>query len=117
MTSTRNKNTISNYKLEELYNKNINENNLYNHSSYGRPYEEHMPSLGYISSHMSRDSLAKNPIDIESQLYGIRSTDLAYPVVKITPQFKELKFKEFFKKTEIVMPEPLAHYNKQRPFP
>tara|TARA_E500000178_G_C16862259_1_gene680339 strand:- start:208 stop:615 length:408 start_codon:yes stop_codon:yes gene_type:complete len=135
MASTRNNNTSRNYKLEQKYHKDIIDNRLYIHSSYGEPYEVNMPSVGYIPSHMSRDSLAKNPVDIESRLYGIYSTNLIDNVnmvgnvdkftpetdhnisTKNNPNIKKIKFIDFFDRTELLMPRPLQLLNNQRPFP
>ena len=105
MTSTRNRNTSLNYNLEQKNNKIIEDKNLFINSSYGRAYEEHIPSIGYRPSFMSRDTFSNNPIDIESSLYGIGSTNL-----------ETIKFKEFFDRpNSVIMPYPLVLENNQRP--
>ena len=57
MASTRNRNTESDYKLEQLQNTNHLENNLYLHSASGRPNNECFPEL-YNPSKLSRDALS-----------------------------------------------------------
>ena len=66
MTSTRNKNTQLNYNLEKFNIEKLFNENLYLHSSSGRPISECIPALGYMPSHISREALSNNSIDIES---------------------------------------------------
>ena len=93
MASTRNRNTTSDYKLEQLQNTNHLENNLY--INYGRPNSECFPEL-YIPSKLSRDALANNPVDIESTLRGIGASNLVKPCETPTPSLRTLHFKPFF---------------------
>jgi|TARA_Y100000591_G_C21821003_1_gene693613 hypothetical protein len=116
MASTRNRNTSLNYNLEQKNNKIIEDKNLFINSSYGRAYEEHIPSIGYRPSFMSRDTFSNNPIDIESSLYGIGSTNLETPCQPVEPSLKTIKFKEFFDRpNSVIMPYPLVLENNQRP--
>ena len=118
MASTRNRNTSLDYNLEQNVNKNAQQHNLYIHSSAGRPITECMPNLGYMPSHMSRDTFANNPVDIESSLYGIGSSNLVKPCEPVNPSLRPLDFKDFFDRpTAIVMPYPLVYENNQRPHP
>jgi len=118
MTSTRNKNTSLDYNLEQKVNSDLLQENLYLHSSSGRPTTECIPSVGYIPSHMSNYALAHNPIDIESSLYGIGSSNLVNPCEQVNPSIKNLEFKDFFERREqVIMPHPLVFNNGQRPFP
>ena len=65
MTSTRNKNTIGNYHLEEEQFRKINEHVNYIHSYNGPPHSVSIPSGGVAPpSRMNRDSLSENSIDI-----------------------------------------------------
>jgi hypothetical protein len=116
MASTRNKNTSLDYDLERKMNQNMHQHNLYIHSSNGRPITECMPTLGYIPSHMSRDALANNPIDIESSLYGIGASNLVKPCEPINPRLRPIDFKEYFERPkEVVMPYPLIFDKNKRP--
>lgn len=118
MASTRNKNTSLDYNLEQKVNKDLLQENLYIHSQYGRPNTECMPSVGYMPSHMSNYALSNNPIDIESTLYGIGSTNLVKPCEQVNPSIKQIEFKDFFNRPDaVIMPYPLVMDNKQRPFP
>jgi hypothetical protein len=116
MTSTRNKNTQLNYNLEKSNTNKLLHENLYLHSSSGRPISECIPSLGYMPSHISRDALSNNPIDIESQLRGIGSTNLETPYDPIIPSIINLELKDFFDiQQSVIMPYPMVYENNQRP--
>ena len=116
MTSTRNKNSQLNYNLEKSNKEKLLREKLYIHSSSGRPTTECIPSIGYCPSHLSRDALANNPIDIESQLRGIGSTNLETPCEEVVPSFRTLDFKEFFERQPyVVMPYPMIYETNQRP--
>jgi hypothetical protein len=116
MTSTRNKNSQLNYNLEKSYKEKLLREKLYLHSSSGRPVTECIPAIGYTPSHISRDAMANNSIDIESQLLGIGSTNLETPCEVVVPSVRTLEFKEFFERQQsIVMPYPMVYHNNQRP--
>lgn len=116
MTSTRNKNMLSDYKQEQSINNRIMDNNIYINSSYGKPLEEHIPSVGYIPSHMSRDTFSNNSVDIESSLYGIGSSNLVEPCKPVNPSMKNIYLKEWFERpNSVIMPYPLIYENNQRP--
>ena len=112
MTSTRNRNTQSDYKLEQLQNTNHLENNLY--INYGRPTTECFPEL-YNPSKLSRDALANNSVDIESTLRGIGGSNMVKPCEPPTPSLRNLDFKPFFDRPQaVIMPYPLILDNNQR---
>ena len=116
MSSTRNRNTSLDYNLEKQKNKNLENHYLYIHSSSGRPTSECIPSLGYIPSHMSRDALSNNAIDIESTLYGIGSSNLVNPCYPVVPSLRPIEFKHYFNKSEtLIMPNPFIFNNDERP--
>ena len=116
MTSTRNKNSQLNYNLEKSCKEKLLREKLYLHSSSGRPTTECIPSIGYTPSHISRDALANNAIDIESQLLGIGSTNLETQCQQVVPSLRTLDFKEFFERQQsVVMPYPMVYENNQRP--
>jgi hypothetical protein len=116
MTSTRNKNSQLNYNLEKSNKEKLLREKLYLHSSSGRPTTECIPSIGYTPSHISRDALANNAIDIESQLRGIGSTNLETPCQVVIPSLRTLDFKDFFERQQsVVMPYPMVYENNQRP--
>ncbi len=116
MTSTRNKNSQINYNLEKTNKEKLLQEKLYIHSSSGRPISECIPSIGYMPSHISRDALANNSIDIESQLRGIGSSNLENLCTPVVPSMRTLEFKDFFDRPQyVIMPYPLVFENNQRP--
>ena len=98
MSSTRNNNTPENYRLQQRsYNLGYDYTD-YAHSSYGTPYSVAIPCLGIMPSHMSRDTLSRNAVDIESFLRGTGSTNLVNPMVPVEPDLKTVDEISFFER-------------------
>ena len=113
MASTKNWNTTSDYKLEQLQNTNHIENNLY--INYGRPNNECFPEL-YNPSKLSRDALCNNSVDVESTLRGIGLSNMVNPCTPTNPSLRNLDFKAFFDRPNaVILPHPLVFENNQRP--
>ena len=117
MASTRNKNTKSDYCLEQRSYQSAREYNSYQYSQYGHAYSPGIPCVGYTPSHMPRDTLSNNPVEIESSLLGINSTNLVEHQPDVNPELKTIPMKQFFQRTPLIMPKPLVVENNQRPFP
>ncbi len=119
MASTRNNNTMNDYKLE-MRNYIIQDRYAHNveASAYGPTMTPRLPVGGSAPpSKMSRDCLSGNPIDIESRLFGIGATNLVVPQEKIVPKLKTHPLLAFYERTPLVMPEPLAYNPKERARP
>jgi hypothetical protein len=117
MASTRNKNTPSDYCLQQRNFSLANDYKLYQYSHSGKAYNTSIPSVGYTPSHMPRDAFSNNSIDIESKLFGINSTNLVYHQTPVVPDYKMLDFTSFFDRKAISMPNPLVVEHNNRPFP
>lgn len=117
MSSTRNKNTPGNYALEQKQNIGRFNYEHYKHSSNGMAYRSETPAVGILHGHMPRDTLSKNPVEIESMLFGINSTNLVNPQKAPTPKLKTLPERKFFERPTLIMPLPLVVESKQRPLP
>jgi hypothetical protein len=117
MSSTRNKNTPENYCLEQRDNGLANYYTHYANSSYGNAYQNSIPCLGITPSHMPRDTLSYNPVEIESYLKGIGSTNLVNKLEPVNPQLKSVPMLSYFDRIDLIMPEPLVIETTQRPFP
>ncbi len=117
MTSTRNINSRGDYSLEQHYYALGRSYNNYKHSSQGCAFTPSIPSIGITPNHMPRGTLSHNPIDIESMLRGINSTNLVNPQKPIKPQLKQIPTSEFFDRLKVHMPKPLVIENNQRPYP
>ena len=117
MASTRNINTRGNYNLEQEH-FNLSRNNIsYIHNPQGKAYINAMPSIGYMPSRMPRGTLSNNPIEIESMLFGINSTNLVKHTKPIKPDLKAIPTLNFFERIPIHLPKPLVVEHNQRPYP
>lgn len=114
MASTRNKNTLGNYDQEQMAFQKYREYDTY----LGRVVNTRtcLPGNGLLIGKMSSMVLAKNYTNIESELWGIGSTNLISPKNSIVPQIKSLKSLDIFGKDTVIIPEPLVVSKYQRPF-
>ena len=117
MASTRNINTPSDYCLQQRSYREAQAYDLYKYSQYGHTPNPSFPCVGYTPSHMPRDTLSNNPVEIESALFGINSTNLVEPQPPVKAQLKTIPVKQFFQRTPLIMPKPLVIEHNQRPFP
>jgi len=109
MSSTRNINNKLNYNQEK------NENKKYNNNIFFNPYlKPSFCSLGTMPSFKGNE-LVKNRIDVESMLYGIRSTHLEGSEFKTTPNNNYLSETSFFYKNPVVYESNFYSLNKERP--
>ena len=116
MASTRNKNTVGNYNLEQRQFMNYQQYNLYKNSSYGEANTTHLAGNGLLGGRLPMNQLSSNPIEIESQLFGINSTNLVNPASPVVPLLNKLETLNLFQKSPTIMPRPLV-IDKNRPFP
>lgn len=117
MASTRNKNTKSDYCLQQRSYQSSRNYINYNYSQYGHAYDPAIPCVGYMPSHMPRDTLSSNPVEIESALFGINSTNLVEAQEPIIPKLRTVPMKQYFQRVPLIMPKSLVIENNQRPFP
>lgn len=117
MASTRNKNTTSDYCLEqEAYQQSFTYN-TYENSFAGRAYSTAIPEVGYMPSHMPMNSLSYNPIEIETTLRGIGANNLVNPTPIVKPELHDVKEVSFFERMPLVMGEKFEALKDQRPYP
>ena len=117
MTSTRNNNMPGNYCLQQRSYAHVRQYTSYPHSQYGKAETNAMPCLGITPSHMPRNTLSNNPVDIESSLRGTGSVNLACPQKPIVPELKQIPSVAYFQKLPLIMPKPFVVPKGQRPFP
>jgi len=117
MASTRSKNTPGDYRAE----RNITNNSvdyLTNKTySYGSPLTSYYPGDGLLQGKVASENLSHNNIDIETQLFGIGSTNLVNAKVNQSPELKPLHSLSVIDRLPIIIPEPLVIRKDQRPFP
>jgi len=116
MASTRNKNTPGNYALEVKMDKDNQKYTLFPHSQYGEAYHTRLPGNGLLGAKLYMNKLSHNPIEIESFLFGINTTNLVNPAAPLVPDLKSLETTDIYKNKPVVMPIPLV-IEKSRPFP
>lgn len=117
MSSTRNNNCRGDYCLQQKSYKHSADYNNFTNSQYGSAYKNAIPCVGITPSHMPRDVLSKNSVDIESSLFGINSTNLVNPQSPVVPNLVTLPEISYFNRLPVSMPKPLVIQNDQRPFP
>jgi hypothetical protein len=117
MASTRNINTPGNYCLEQKQYIESEKWQLYKHGAAGTAYDTKLPGNGLNPAQIPWNKLSYNPVDIESFLYGINSTNLVHPAPPLTPELKCLESANLFKTKPVIMPIPQAIPKFQRPFP
>lgn len=116
MASTRNKNSKNDYFIEQKSYREGTSYNLYEHSQHGRPETTVLPDFGLNSARMGRFELNSNSVNIESQLFGVGSSNLVNPKKEISastthvPHGSIHTFDHF-----TIMPEPLVIEKGQRP--
>ena len=113
MASTRNLNTPGDYKKQRSEHANFL---LYNSlSAYGDPKHVYMPGNGLMPAKTCRDKLASNACDIESDLFGIGSTNLVTPKGPVKPRMNNLKSLDVFDKPTYFVVNPRPVNSNQRP--
>ena len=116
MTSTRNRNTPGNYKMDKQISTFPGQYQGYAHSSYGIAPRTYMPGTGLIGARSPRSELSHNSCDIESLLFGIGSSDMEVqrPVVK--PQLQQHTILNVHELLPLIIPPPIvADIHDQKP--
>lgn len=117
MASTRNRNTMGNYCLEQREYAHSEQYTLYPNSQYGAAYSTQLPGNGLNPAQIPGNKLSNNSTNIESFLFGINSTNLVKPAPCFVPQLKKLDTANLFESRPVFIPEPLVIEKNQRPYP
>lgn len=116
MASTRSKNTPGDYLLEQnTYKQQIDyKTNI----QYGIATPTLDAGHGLIQGKLPDSMLAGNPNDIESELFGIGSTNLVAPKAPVNPELKKREALSIVDRhVPLIMPRNLEIQQNQRPFP
>jgi hypothetical protein len=114
MASTNNKNYAGNYQLEQFQ--------FQKHTDYdfylGKVVNTKtcLPGNGLLPGRISSMALSKNYTNIESELFGIGSTNLVTPKEKVVPIIINTPTLDIFDSHKILLPTPLIVEKYQRPF-
>lgn len=106
MASTRNKNTLGNYHLEQNMNVGQREYPVFVNSTV--PIQTLYPGNGLLMGQIGYSGLSHNGTDIESYLRGIGSTNLVEPSIDPIPRYKSLQSLNIIDRTPLIIPEPLV---------
>ena len=116
MASTRSRNTTGDYESEQrAYTQNLAYMSYENSTYYGVATTTHLPGDGLIGMRAAHRVLSNNYCDIESQLFGIGSTNLVSSQVPAKPDIHQLKSLDIFDKGALIMPSPFLPQANQRP--
>lgn len=113
MSSTRFVNSKGEYACEQRRNSNIVTNRLFEQRTVA--YDTRDSTFGVFDGHRPNYTLSKNATDIESQLYGIGSTNLVQPRTPAIPRFIRNPEITFFNRPNQFLPDPLVLEKCQRP--
>ena len=113
MASTRNKNTRNDYAIE--LNKSIHTQEYLLTGDYAQSNATACPGNGLGGAHLPRAQMSHNPIDIETFLFGIGSTDLTKDVPVLDANLKCLPTHDIFAKAPTVVPHKFVSNTTQRP--
>jgi len=107
-----------NYKMQTAINNRIFHSSIYKYGAFGTPYLSSLPQGGSAPpSRMDRNRLSKNPVEIESQLFGIGSSNLVSGYRPPLATINRLKDISFFDRNKIIMPCTLVVEGAQRALP
>ena len=113
MASTRNKNTLENYKIEKQENR-LHTDIMIN-NNFSKNEQTYFPDFGLNPSQLPRENLSTNSIEVESSLFGINATNLENPREPIKSQMVNMDYVRFWDKPELIMPGDLVLEGNQRP--
>lgn len=113
MASTRNKNTRCNYALE--LNKCIQTQDYLLATEYAQSNKTACPGNGLGGAHIPRSKMSSNPIEIETFLFGIGSSDLTKNAPVLNAELKCLPTYDIFTNQPTVVPDKFIANTTQRP--
>lgn len=116
--STQNRNSYSDYLCEQESNKRMLDYQTLPSYGYINDSNKYYFSIGSVPQ-ASREHLSHNPIDTESFLRNIGTTNLVQPNKKINPRTRTAGLQDglFYNIQPTVMPHPLTIFKNQRPGP
>lgn len=115
MASTTSKNTPGNYQAEQRINTGIDNYAVYVNSASAEAYTNHLAGNGLLAGRNARSTLCNNYVDVESQLFGIGTTNLVNPYVPVQPSLQRLSSLNIIDKIPLMLPDPLVVDQTQRP--
>tara|TARA_Y100000361_G_scaffold5102_1_gene4430 strand:- start:700 stop:1059 length:360 start_codon:yes stop_codon:yes gene_type:complete len=115
MASTSSKNNEGDYLLEQTGNSNFCDYLTSYKNNFGTPNVTHFAGDGLLPGRIASNNLSKNYCDIESQLFGIGTSNMVKPKQDVIPVIHNTKTLNMIDRLPTMIPEPLIIENGQRP--
>lgn len=116
MASTRNKNCAGDFKQQELAKEKFAGYYSYEKSSfYGVPTTTYHAGDGLGCAKVAHRNLSSNYCDIETQLFGIGSTNLVNPMPEVKPDLYQLKHANIMDRLPVIPVSNVVYDPNQRP--
>ena len=116
MASTRNRNSPGDYNAEQHINTSIDTYATYVNSASAEAYTNHIAGDGLLAGRNARSTLCHNYTDVESQLFGIGTTNLVNPKGRVVANARPLQSLSIIDRLPVLIPEPLIVEKNQRPY-
>jgi hypothetical protein len=114
MSSTSSRNTAGDYQLEQhAFDRYFGLVTTVN-GAQGRPTTVNLPGNGLLTGKMFSRDLAMNYTDIETQLFGIGSTNLVQPKAPVVPQINPLPSLNIASRIPTLIPDPVVVETRNR---
>jgi hypothetical protein len=115
MASTRSKNNEGDYNLEQKSNMGFCNYLTSQQNNYGAPITTHFAGNGLLQGRIAPNNLSSNAWDIESQLFGIGTSNMVTPKPSVSPSIRNLHSLNVSDRLSVLLPEPLIVEKGQRP--
>lgn len=115
MASTRSKNTPGDYSLQQRQIDEVAKYYAYENSYAGEAANPKIAGDGLLMGRMVPNNFSFNPVDIETQLFGIGSTNLVTPKPEVTLDKKNIQSLDVIDKLPVFIPDNLVLEKDQRP--
>jgi hypothetical protein len=115
MASTRSKNNEGDYRLEQNVNSGSCDYLTCQKNNYGNPTTSYFAGNGLLQGRVAPSNLSSNPYDIESQLFGIGTSNMVKPKPSVKPVIHDLNSLNICDRLQTMVPEPLIVEKGQRP--
>ena len=115
MASTRSKNNDGDYALEQLSNTNKCDYLTSQKNNYGNPVNTYFAGDGLLQGRIAPRNLSGNPCDIESQLFGIGTSNMVIKKQNVSPDIHTIQSLNIINRLPVLLPEPLIVEKGQRP--
>jgi hypothetical protein len=115
MSSTSNRNSQAEYKLQTAGNQYMDD--FWHYENSVQPVKTMFPGNDLLPCRIGRDNLSHNSVDVETYLFGIGSTNLVNPKSPFVPEIRQLQSINITRKSPLIMPQPNNFLNSDNERP